>query len=158
MHRLRGGTRYKVENLFLQNLFKEITHFSPRANRSLNGPRKVFSEYAFTVEFVDALASAFSQREGIMVTWPTGTSNFFHAQFVHDIGANRTRDTRREVSGTVAGELIIVFGDFGTNRWKLRKNGLSTDVDKPVSNSNLNHDFRLRTDGAAVRFEQGVKE
>jgi hypothetical protein len=83
---------------------------------------------------------------------------FFQAQLVHDISAKRTRDTRREVPGIAAGELIIVFGDFDMNRWKLRKNGLSTDVDKAVSNSNLNHDFRLRTGGARVRAEQGVKE
>ncbi len=39
---------------------------------------------------------------------------FFHAQFVHEIGANRTRDTRRELPGTAAGELIIGFGGFDT--------------------------------------------
>lgn len=83
---------------------------------------------------------------------------FFQAQLVHDISAKRTRDTRREAPGTAAGELIIVFGDFDMNRWKLRKNGLSTDVDKAVSNSNLNNDFRLRTSGAKVRAEQGVME
>jgi hypothetical protein len=83
---------------------------------------------------------------------------FFHAQFVHEIGANRTRDTRRELPGTAAGELIVAFGGFDTEPWKLQKNGLSTDVDKPVSNSNLNHDFRLRAAGVKVRGEQGVRE
>jgi hypothetical protein len=57
----------------------------------------------------------------------------------------------------VAGELIVVRGDFEIKRWKLQKNGLSTDVDKPVSNSNLNYDFRLRTSGDRVRGEQGVR-
>src|SRR5579864_4767081 len=58
MHRSCCGTRYKVLKLFSPNLSKEITHFSSRTNLRLNGPPKLFSEYAFTVEFVNALPSA----------------------------------------------------------------------------------------------------
>jgi hypothetical protein len=61
-------------------------------------------------------------------------------------------------TGTVAGELIIVFSDLDRVRWKLRKRGLSTDVDKPVSNSKLNHDLQLRAYGIGSAKEQGVRE
>jgi hypothetical protein len=40
----------------------------------------------------------------------------------------------------------------------LRKKGLSTDVDKPVSNSKLNHDLQLRAYGIGSAKEQGVRE
>src|ERR1019366_5007133 len=53
------------------------------------------------------------------------------------------RDISREVSVSASGELIIGLRNFASDRWKLRKYDLSTDVDKAVSNSNLNHDFRL---------------
>jgi len=52
-------------------------------------------------------------------------------------------DISREVSGPAIGELIVGLPGFASDRWKLRKCALSTDVDKAVSNSNLNYDFRF---------------
>ena len=66
-------------------------------------------------------------------------------------------DISREHSVPAGGELIIGFQNFVGDRWKLRNCGLSTDVDKTVSNSNLNHEFRLPALGDKVRRE-GVKE
>jgi hypothetical protein len=67
-------------------------------------------------------------------------------------------DISRVGSGFATGELIIGLGNYGSNRWKLRNCGLSTDVDKPVSNSNLNHDFRLPALFNKVRRQEGEKE
>jgi hypothetical protein len=83
-----------------------------------------------------------------------------HEQFFFTRNDSRyQRDISREVPGSATGELIVGYRNFASDRWKLRNCGLSTDVDKPVSNSNLNHDFRLPALGDnRVRRKQGVKE
>ena len=53
------------------------------------------------------------------------------------------RDMGRDETVSATGQLIVDNGNLASDRWKLRNCGLSTDVDKPVTNSNLNHDFRL---------------
>jgi chromosomal replication initiator protein len=63
------------------------------------------------------------------------------------------RDISREVSIPASGELIVDLHNFVSDRCKLRNFGLSTDVDKAVRNSNLNHDFRLLALGDKVRRE-----
>ncbi len=81
-----------------------------------------------------------------------------HEQFFITRNDSRyQRDISREVSVSASGELINGLRKFASDRWKLRKCDLSTDVDKAVSNSNLNHDFRLPTLGDRAR-RKGVKE
>jgi len=82
----------------------------------------------------------------------------WHEQFFSTRNDSRyQRDVSREHSVPAGGGLIIGLRNFASDRWKLRNCGLSTDVDKTVSNSNLNHDFRLPALGDKVRRE-GVKE
>jgi hypothetical protein len=57
------------------------------------------------------------------------------------------RDMGRDETVHATGQLIIDIGNVASDRWKLRNCGLSTDVDNAVSNSNLNHDFRLLASG-----------
>jgi hypothetical protein len=81
-----------------------------------------------------------------------------HEQFFFTRNRSRyQRDIGREVSASASGELIVGFPNFASDRWKLRNCGLSTDVDKAVSNSHLNHDIRFPALRERVRREE-VKE
>ena len=81
-----------------------------------------------------------------------------HEQIFSPNDSRYQRDISREGSGSAYSELIVGFGNFASDRWKLRNCGLSTDVDKAVSNSNLNLDFRLLTIQGGVQRKEEVKE
>jgi hypothetical protein len=69
------------------------------------------------------------------------------------------RDMGRDETVSATGQLIVDIGNFASDRWKLRNCGLSTDVDNAVSNSNLNHDFRLLAfRGTGFSVMRGIKE
>ena len=69
----------------------------------------------------------------------------------------RTHDISWERSVSATGKLINDLRNFASDRWKLRNCDLSTGVDKEVSNSNLNHDFRSLASADKVQ-RKGVKE
>jgi hypothetical protein len=52
-------------------------------------------------------------------------------------------------------ELIAPIKNLSTSRLGLRNCGLSTDVDKAASNSNLNHHFRIRVGRGRARRMEG---
>ncbi len=69
--------------------------------------------------------------------------------------SNRQRfeDIQTHLAAYRTFELIAPIKNLSTSRSALRKCGLSTDVDKAVSNSNLNHHSGFGRAGAARRME-----
>jgi len=55
----------------------------------------------------------------------------------------RFEDIQTHLAAYRTFELIAPIKNLSTSRSGLRKCGLSTDVDKAVSNSNLDHHFRI---------------
>jgi hypothetical protein len=80
-----------------------------------------------------------------------------HEQIFSPNDSRYQRDISWVGSGSAYGELIVGFANFASDRWKLRNCGLSTDVDKAVGTSNLNHDIRLPGTGSGVRGKRNER-
>ena len=85
-------------------------------------------------------------------SWPICTSRFSSLKTSRYLG-----DISRGESTFTSGELIVGLANFASARWKLRNCGLSTDVDKAVGTSNLNHDIRLPGTGSGVRGKRNER-
>ena len=66
-------------------------------------------------------------------------------------------DISRQLTARARSELIIGRRNSASDASKLRKCGLSTDVDKVVRNSNLNWHFRLPACGEQARLGGGTE-